>query len=207
MPKFPEPPTAAVLAETPPERKVVPANSRLWRAYFRAGRHPTFWDEFRSFGLTRGRLDHHLPPPSAGDRSILYGAEQGLTCLAEVFQDRRLIHRASRNPWLVAFRIRRALELLDLTGLWPTRVGASMVINSGPRPRAQRWSRAIYEVFPKIEGLYYPSSMVANRPALALYDQATSAMPSAPAFHRPLSDPALLTLLRNVARDVGYGLL
>ena len=82
-----------------------------------------------------------------------------------------------------------------------------MVISSGPRPRAQRWSQAIYSAFPKIDGLYYPSSMAANRPALALYERAVPAIPSAPAFHRPLSDPTLLTLLRNVARDIGYVVL
>ena len=70
-----------------------------------------------------------------------------------------------------------------------------------------RWSRAIYSAYPDIEGLYYPSSMAANRPAFALYERAVSAIPRAPAFHRPLSDPTLLTLLRNVARDLGYVLL
>ncbi len=47
----------------------------------------------------------------------------------------------------------------------------------------------------------------ANRPAVALYERAISAVPTAPAFHRPLSDPTLLTLLRNVARDLGYVVL
>lgn len=207
MPKFPEPPSAAALAGSSPEFRIVPSGTLIWRLYFRGGRHPTLWDAFRSYGPTRGRFDHHLPPASLQERSIFYGAEQGATCLAEVYQESRIIDRASRNPWLVALRTARDLKLLDLTGLWPTRAGASMTLTSGPRPRAQRWSRALYDAFPEIDGLYYPSSMAANRPALALYERALSAMPSAPAFHRPLSDPALLTLLRNVARDLGYLLL
>ena len=207
MPKFPEPPAAGELAATSPERKALPAGALIWRVYFRGGDHPTFWDAFRSFGPTTGRFDHHLPPSSVQERSIFYGAEHGRTCLAEVFQESRIIDRAARKPWIVGFRIRRDLTLLDLTGTWPTRAGASMVLSSGPRPRAQRWSRAIYSEFPEIEGLYYPSSMAANRPAVALYERALPAMPAAPAFHRPLSDPTLLTLLRNAARDLGYVLL
>lgn len=207
VPKFPEPPSAAAWVETSPERRILPSGFLLWRLYFRGGKHPTLWDVFRSYGPTRSRFDHHLPPASLQERSIFYGAEHGSTCLAEVFQESRIIDRASRKPWLVALRLGRDLELLDLTGDWPTRAGASMAINSGPRPRAQRWSRAIYDAFPTVDGLYYSSSMAANRPALALYERAVSAMPSAPAFHRPLSDPALLTLLRNVARDLGYLLL
>ncbi len=207
MPKFPEPPAAAELAEIPLEVRTLPSGTLLWRLYLRGGNHPTLWDEFRSYGPTGSRFDHHQPPTSLQERSIFYCAEHGETCLAEVFQESRIIDRASRNPWLAAFRIRRDLTLLDLTGIWPTRAGASMVISSGPRPRAQRWSRAIYSTFPDIEGLYYSSSMAANRPALALYDRAQSALPGAPAFHRPLSDPSLLTLLRNVAADLGYVLL
>ena len=207
MPNFPEPPAVVKLQEIPLETLPLPPGTLLWRLYMRGGRHPTLWDDFRSYGPTGGRFDHHHPPASQQERSILYCAERGETCLAEVFQESRIIDRASRNPWLVAFRIRRSLTLLDLTGIWPTRAGASMVINSGPRPRAQRWSRAIYSAFPDVEGLYYPSSMATNRPAVALYDRAQSALPGAPAFHRPLSDPSLLTLLRNVAADLGYVLL
>ena len=207
MAKFPEPPTAAELVETSPEHEILPAGALFWRVYFRGGNHPTFWDTFRSFGPAGGRFDHHLPPPSVQERSIIYSAAHGQTCLAEVFQESRIIDRAARKPWLVAFHLRRDLALLDLTGSWPTRAGASMVMSSGTRPRAQRWSRTIYSAFPEVEGLYYPSSMAANRPALALYERAVSALPAAPAFHRPLSDPTLLTLLRNVARDLGYVLL
>ncbi len=207
MVKFPEPPSAAKLAELPADRKSLPAGALLWRVYFRGGRHPTFWDDFRAFGPTRGRFDHQMPPPSVQDRRIFYAAEHGPTCLAEVFQESRIIDRTARNPWLAAFRCRRELTLLDLTGSWPTRAGASMALSSGPRPRAQRWSRAIYQAFPEIEGLYYPSSMAAHRPAVALYERARPAIPSAPALHRPLSDPALISLLRNAAKDFRYGLV
>jgi hypothetical protein len=103
-------------------------------------------------------------------------------------------------------RIRRALVLLDLTGTWPTAAGASMAINSGPRPRARRWSQAIYAAYPSVEGLLYCSSMHANQPAAALFERAQSAIPPAPAFHRALADPGLLLRLDAAATLLGYQL-
>lgn len=82
-----------------------------------------------------------------------------------------------------------------------------MAMSTGPRPRAQRWSQAIWEAYTSVEGLLYPSSMNANLPAVALYERAESALPASPEFHRPLADPALLAVLRNTARHLGYGLI
>jgi hypothetical protein len=110
-------------------------------------------------------------------------------------------------PWLVAFEFARDVPLLDLTGTWPTRAGGSMAIGSGPRPRARRWSRAIYATYPNVEGLLYASSMNANQPALSLYERAQNAMPAAPVFHRALSDPALVPRLNAAAATLGYGLV
>jgi len=119
----------------------------------------------------------------------------------------RVIDRGARDPWLAGFTLQSSLRLLDLTGSWPTRAGASMAINSGPRPRAQIWSRAIYEAYPEGQGCHYASSMYRNLPTVALYERALPALPPAPVFHRPLSDPALLPVLKRVARDLGYGLV
>jgi hypothetical protein len=164
---------------------------------------------FRAHGPTNGRFDHHLPDPSDAawhhaDRAILYLAVDGPTCIAEAFQDGRTIDRKARDPWLVGLRIRRPVTLLDLTGTWPTRAGASMKISCGPRPTAQRWSRTIYEAYPEIEGICYGSSMRANKPCVALYERAADAMPDRPLFNRPLNDPTWLDVLRNTATDLGY---
>jgi len=207
LPKFPEPPPAAELAEVEPVWRVLPVRSLLWRLYFRGGSHPTFWNTLRSYGPTQGRFDHHLPPPRVQDRSILYAAEEGAICFVEVFQDTRLIDRTARDPWLAGFVLRWPLRLLDLTGVWPTRAGASMAINTGPRYRAQRWSRAIYEAYPEADGVYYASSMYHNRPCAALYERGAAALSRMPEFHRPLRDPALLPVIRRVAKDIGYGLV
>ena len=201
MPKFPEPPARLTIAAI---TGTLGARTRLWRIYFAGGAHPAAWDGFRFYGPTPSRFDHHDPPPQAQQRGILYAAREPTTCVAEVFQATRVIDRASSSPWLVAFDLAQEVVLLDLTGLWPTAAGASMVINTGQRPRARRWSRAIYAAYAAVEGLLYASSMHANRPAVALYERAQPAMPATPVFHRALSDPALLHRLSAAAGRLGY---
>lgn len=180
------------MAKLPPEERIVPAGTELWRIYFQGGPHPTTWDEFRAWGPAQNaRFDQHLLPPAVQSRAIVYGATDLYTCFAEVFQTDRTIARSRRAPWLVGFETVRAVAALDLTGTWPTRAGASMALNTGQRDRARRWSLRIYEDYAGIEGLYYPSSMNANKPALALYERAESCMPGRPTFHRALADPGL----------------
>lgn len=207
MPKFPEPPSPAVLRQVGPEVQVLPAGTRLWRVYFQGGAHPTTWEAFRAFGPCDARFDHHLPPRRMQGRGILYAALAGKTCIAEVYQATRLVDRGEASPALVAFETARDLKLLDLTGSWPTRAGASMALCTGPRVRARRWSQAIYQAFPEVDGLLSASSMHANRPSVALYERAAESVPRRPVFHRRLDDPVLLTVLRNAAADLGYGLL
>lgn len=206
MPKFPEPPSVSELARVRPAIRTLAKGAELWRVYFRGGPHPTLWNRFRSFGPTSSRFDHHTLPARVQRRQILYAAENGPTCVAEAFQDARFIDRSAGSPWLVAFELARAVKLLDLTGAWPTRAGASMSLCSGPRPRARRWSQAIFAAYPEVEGLIYPSSMNANEPCVALYERARSALPAHPTFHRALVDPSLLTPFRDAARRFGYGL-
>jgi hypothetical protein len=166
------------------------------------------WSEFRSFGpVATARFDHHIPPPKTQDRAILYAAFGWVTCLAEVFQAQRVIDPFNRDPWLVGFRVERPLCLLDLSGMWPTRVGASMAISAGPRQRAQRWARAIYDAFADVEGILYASSMHANRPAVALNDRAMDALAPRPTFHSSLSSPALTQPLKLAGERLGYTLV
>ena len=111
-------------------------------------------------------------PPKVQYRGILYAAtgdDAIATCVAEVFQDTRLVDTRRNEPRLAAFPVMEDVALLlDLTGKWPTRAGASTNINSGPRPRCRRWSRVIYDAYPDLGGLYYASSMNGNEPAVAL---------------------------------------
>jgi hypothetical protein len=179
--------------------------------YFRGGQHPGRWNQMRTFGPTTARFNHHLldseNEPRDQTRATQYLALDGITPLADVFQDARVIDRAARSPWLVAFELVADAELLDLTGTFSTKAGASMLINCGSRPRARAWSRAFYEAYPQIHGLHYASCMHENRPSLALYERAAEAIPAHPSFHRALSDQALRLMLRNAAVKLNYLLL
>jgi hypothetical protein len=202
--KLPEPPHPLLV---PALTTALQAGAWLWRIYPTGGRHPSAWNDFRFFGPTHSRFDHHDPPPRAQARGILYAAAEPTTCLAEAFQATRIIDRTSNAPWLVGFEVVRDVVLLDLMGLWPTQAGASMSVSSGPRPRARRWSQAIYAEYPTVEGLLYPSSMHANRPTIALYERARTSLPVAPSFHRALDDAALLPRLSAAATRLGYGIV
>jgi len=127
--------------------------------------------------------------------------------LAEVFQAQRTINVHRSEPWLVGFRLTRDIRLLDLTGLWPTRAGASMAISSGPRPVARRWASAIYDAHPTTDGLWYGSSMNANAPCVALFERAADALPARPSFHRALADDTLRAFLETCADLLGYRLV
>jgi RES domain len=206
MPKLPLPPPPQRLAEIGADERIVPAGTILFRIYALGGIHPTSWDAFRFYGPVAGRFDPHIPPPHAQSRGVMYLASHPRTCLAEVFQTKRRIDVTTAEPMLVGFRLARPVQLLDLTGLWPTRAGASAAINSGPRPRAQRWARAIYEAFAGLDGLFYASSMAANAACLALFERAIDAIPAEPELHRPLADPLLRSFLRRAAIAFGYRL-
>ncbi|MDY6957238.1 MAG: RES family NAD+ phosphorylase [Pseudomonadota bacterium] len=207
--RIPAEPDSERLAELDPELRTLPAGSLLWRVYFRAGAHPTRWRDFRHYGPADARFDHHRDlRPGLQAQAVMYLAESPTTCLAEVFQKTRVIHRESRQPWLVGLRLAAAVDLLDLSGAFPTRAGASMGLMSGPRSVGRNWARGFHRAYPAIHGLSYPSSMHANRPALVLNERAEAAgvIPVIPQFHRALADPALLAVLKNAALDIGFAL-
>lgn len=82
-----------------------------------------------------------------------------------------------------------------------------MAISSGRRDRARQWSCAIHAAYPNVEGLFYGSSMHANRPTVAFYERARTALPSAPILDRALDDAALLRRFGAAATRLGYGIV
>jgi len=202
--KLPDPPSLSELAKIDPVERVIPRGTLIWRIYQRGGPFSTSWNSFRFFGPTNNRFDHHELPPSKQKRGILYGAIDGPTCFAEVFQESRVIDARRRDPWLVAFRLTAAITLLDMSGTWPTRAGASMAIHSGSRAKARKWSQAIYKAYSGIRGLWYCSSMNANKNAIALYERAKGSLPKSPVFHRALVDPSLAKMIQQAAAEFGY---
>ena len=136
----------------------------------------------------------------------MYLAASPVTCLAEVFQKTRTIHRTHRMQALVGFAVTCSLRLLDLTGAFPTRIGASMERMSGARSVGRSWAKGLYVAFPEAHGLAYPSSMHGNAVAVVLNDRANSAraLPRSPGFHKALADASMTTLLKNASRELGY---
>ncbi len=213
MVKLPRPKGSIALPPLAPgDLRTLEPGTVLARVYFTGGAFPTRWDVFRGFGPTNARYDHHLPDAGGAateqDRSVLYAATDARTCLAEVYQHTRRIDRVRDAPWLVIFALRKPLRLLDLTGSYPTRCGASMAINTGPRARERAWAQQFHDQHDKLHGLFYASSMHANRPAIVLTDRAAKrgAPPQHPQFNRALADDLLLDVLKHAAADLGYGL-
>ena len=184
------------------------AGTVCWRVYRAGGPHPTTWSGFRHHGPTAtGRFDHQEPPPHDDPkRGIWYVALDAVGAIAESFQGGRLIDRRRQAPWLVGFELVEAVELLDLTRLWPTRAGASQAIATGRRVTAQAWSRAIYRDYPGVAGLLYRSSMAGGSNNVALYERAEAAIPPRPTLHLPLTHPGLALPLQRAAARLGYGL-
>jgi hypothetical protein len=153
-------------------------------------------------------LPDALGAPATQARSIYYAATDAKTCLAELFQHTRRIDRAARSPWLVIFELAQPLDLIDLTGDFATRIGASMQMHSGPRARARRWACELYEAFPMAHGIVYASSMNGGQPALALTDRAEKRgiFPAHPLLHRALADDVLVDTLKAAAYGLGYAL-
>jgi hypothetical protein len=208
--KFPEPPGVAALRNIAPRTIALAADTPLARIYFAAGPHPSRWHQFRGFGPSAARWDHHLPDarhaPTEQSRAVLYCAPDVDTCVAEVFQSTRRIDRIRNAPGLVVFALREAVTLLDLRGVFATTIGASTAIHSGPRARARAWARELYDAYPDIHGLYCGSSMNGHAPAIVLNDRAQGAMPGRPQLHRSLNDDMLVEVLQRVALRLSYGL-
>jgi len=213
MAKLPRQPDLDRLHALEPAVITLPAGTELHRVYLRGSSHPTRWNALRYFGPTSGRVDHHQADDEGRaqiqERGITYVAADILTCLADVFQGAlRTIGRTRRSPWLVSFPLAADVRLLDLTGTFALRAGDSMKLMSGSVLYAQNWARGFYDVYTDIHGLYYPCSTT-NRPAVALNERvdALVVFPRTPTFRRALSDPLLLTPLRNAARELNYGLV
>jgi hypothetical protein len=209
--KFPYSPGPAALARLTPSVLTVPAGARLARLYYAASRYPIAWNTFRYVGPMNARWDHHVPAMGAAvakGRGIYYAAPEAKTCLAEVFQTTRRIDRAFQSPWLAIFESAQPLRILDLTGDFATRMGASMAIHSGSRERARGWARDLYEAFPDIQGIRYASSMNGGAPAYALNERALrgALFPPHPLFHRALADDVMLDPLKHAAQALGYAL-
>lgn len=212
MAKFPNSPGKEALIRLTPVLHTLNAGTALARVYYSRSSYAQPWNQFRHYGPLNSRWDHHLPDAAGRakhqGRGIYYAARDARTCLAEVFQATRRIDRIFQAPWLVVFETMAPVVLLDLTGDFATRMGASMAIHSGHRGRARGWARDLYEAFPEAQGILYAASMHGGAPAVALNERAlrTTLFPAHPLFHRGLADDVLVDALKHAAHDLGYAL-
>ena len=203
--KLPPEPTLP-LVRLPGDLHRLGRGTALWRIHPTAGPHVTPWDRLRHVGPTASRFDPQPPPLGPSDRGVTYASLDVATVLAEAFQRTRVVDVHRRAPYLTGWTPARALSLLDLTGTWPVRNGASHVLTTGPKAVCRAWARAVDEQWPELDGLWTLSTMT-GRPTVALFTAAADAFPRRPAFSRPLSTPALQGALRLAAAEVGYRVL
>ncbi|MDV6012247.1 RES family NAD+ phosphorylase [Haloechinothrix sp. LS1_15] len=214
MSRLPLPPSPAALAtglRMDEDIVAVHPATRLVRIFNAEGRHRQTWDSFRYTGpLPHGRFDPQQPDEEGGpttdpENGVLYFGLSARTGIAEVYQATSTVDRVTRAPHVAVIRPVRTLRLLDLTGLWPTRMGASQEIASGPKKITQVWARAIRAAYPDLDGLWYPSSMDSGNPAICLWDpSARSALPSDPDLLLPLSHPGLDMPIARVCNELNY---
>lgn len=177
----------------------------LWRVHRTVGEHVLAWNELRRFGpLPSMRWEPHPgPTPAPSDEGVLYASGDVATALAEVFQTTRLIDTRMSAPRLTAWQPTRPLRLLDLSGTWLIRNGASTALLSAPRSICRRWARAIRTTWPELDGLAVPSTMTAAQ-NVVLWGPAADVMPELPAFSRDLAHPLVWTLAQQAADEIGY---
>lgn len=214
MSRLPLPPSAAALAtglRADEDIVAVHPATRLVRIFTSLGNHPQSWDTFRYTGpLAHGRFDPQTPkadgaPATDHGNGVLYFGLSARTGIAEIYQATSTVDRITRAPHVVLMRPARTLRLLDLTGLWPTRMGASQEIATGPKKITQVWARAIRSAYPDLDGVWYPSSMDSGNPAVCLWDPpAVSALPEDPDLLLPLTHPGLDMPLARVCNELNY---
>lgn len=197
-------------AEPPSQLDIVDADLVDWgglmvRIHATAGLHALPWHELRHYGPLPARFDPHPSPIGHHvDAAVSYVAAELDTLLAEVFQtSRTIITDAPTGPYLTVWRPSRPLRLLDVTGQWPIRNGASHVLNTGPHQICRAWARAISAHHAAVDGLCYTSSMTGGI-AAALFLPATDSFPRAPELSLPLNHPGLTGPIRAAARRIGY---
>lgn len=183
----------------------------LWRIHRVAGRHPSDWNELRTFGpISTSRWDPHPPPARqhTADSSpypglvtgVAYTASTTDTTFAEVFQTQAII-TLSPDLALTGWEPTSGLELLDLAhGDFAIRNGAAHALTSAPRSTCRAWARAIWEQHGNsISGLLVPSTMT-GEPVIVLFPMAQGMFPPGPAFSRLLSHVDVARLALNAGR-------
>ena len=211
--RLPHPDVARIKATIPTEGEILllAPQSMITRLYFRGGDHPTDWYQFRTWGPTNSRFDHHPYPPQDHPRhGIIYGAFESnafATAFAETFARGNdilgPIDRSHAAPWLVAFETVAPLRLLDLRSGWVTRAGGNGAISTGARSRSREWARVIHRTHRDVDGVVYGSSIWPPGNCLAIWERGARSIPSTPVVTRSVADYLLDSAVASAALMLG----
>ena len=134
------------------------------------GRNATnrFDDSHKQPGKRYGTCDCGFDLETAIAETILHDEEPK----AGIF---RLAATEFTTRHLVQFKRREELVVADLTGSWLKRLGGTSAISAiVPYELPQRWSRAIHKHPQLVDGIFYMSRHLNDRPALVIFDRAGS---------------------------------
>lgn len=197
----------APLTATGDDIRILDADQTLFRIHTVDGQYPTPWNGLREFGpLPQSRWEPH-PAPSThhSEIGVAYTALDFTTAFAEVFQNRRRI-RVSTDKAITAWSPTRPLRLLDLTGMWPIRNGASSSLHAAPKSTTRTWAHEIHRQLVDrhdLDGLYAPSTMTPE-PVIVLFTPAGTAFPAAPAFSQLLNQRDARILATRAAHALNW---
>lgn len=181
----------------------------IYRIHTVQGQHPMPWNGLREVGpLPQMRWDPQpLPRGLHSGIGVAYCATDPTTAFAEVFQSRRKV-RLNADQSFTAWYPTRPLRLLDLTGIWATRNGASASLHAAPKSTCRAWSRGIHShpITPPLDGLYVPSTLTL-RPMVVLFSTAEAAFPSAPHFSGLLTHAKTQVLAVKAAHELSWPLI
>ncbi|WP_339575926.1 RES family NAD+ phosphorylase [Pseudokineococcus basanitobsidens] len=165
------------------------------------------WDRARTYGPVDRFDPHPLPVGDDSGVGVLYTALSVRTCLAEVFQDSRVVMTEQR-PYATSWPTTRDLDLVDLTGTAALLLGAADAIGADRRrARTQAWARALLEAFPAVDGFWHRSAMDGGDCVClvsCVASGALDAVPPRPAFSLPLTHRSMADVVDVAASEIGY---
>lgn len=198
---YPKRPTRPAGPLTRLDEDVLVEQPLLWRIHRTVGDHVLPWSSLRHWGPAAAmRFDPHPPPPGEHPGvGVTYTALDVETAVTETFQQRRKIDIVDGRPKLTAWRPTRPLRLLDLTGDWALRNGASHSLASGPRATCRAWARAIAETWADVDGLRSQSTLT-GRINVTLWTPAADTFPGSPEFSEYLEAAAIWAVLHKITQ-------
>ena len=161
----------------------------------------SFRTRFRYYGPL-SRFDHQQSqkPKLNEKRGIIYAGFNLSCCLIEIFGDDETIKIEQQQ--IAYITLKQSLKLLDLrnSGAWDAGSVAAMAVD-GRHKLTQAWSRYFYEnpnLYGDTEGLIFNNAHD-GKPALALYERASSKLLSADVSTLNFNEPTIRETLLAIA--------